>query len=297
MSIAAGGSGAGLASSMHGPNRKLRVLCLHSFRTSASIFKQQMAKARLDASLADLVELVYVDAPNPASGQIPRDVAPFFEGPYYEWTTVERVGDKLEFAEEKMERSIATVAAALRAQGPFDGLVGFSQGAIMASSLVALQRAGEALQDIPPLKFCVLFAGMRSKYPGHAAAFSQKVSVPSLHVFGDRDELKHPHCLELADAFANPIVISHTRGHVIPPLDGYQLACMRAFLTSFQTAELASLAFQGSGITRAMATGTAHEGLRAAGEPSNAVPMVGQPAQAASAHVGQQASLPSQSML
>lgn len=38
-----------------------------------------MAKAGLDGKLADMVELVYVDAPNPASGKIPRDVAPFFQ--------------------------------------------------------------------------------------------------------------------------------------------------------------------------------------------------------------------------
>lgn len=33
----------------------------------------------------------FIDAPNPASGQIPKDVAPYFSGPYHEWTTVERI--------------------------------------------------------------------------------------------------------------------------------------------------------------------------------------------------------------
>jgi hypothetical protein len=27
----------------------------------------------------------YIDAPNAASGPIPDDVSPFFEGPYFEW--------------------------------------------------------------------------------------------------------------------------------------------------------------------------------------------------------------------
>lgn len=34
---------------------------------------------------------VYVDAPNQASGPIPEDVKPYFEGPYYEWWNAEKV--------------------------------------------------------------------------------------------------------------------------------------------------------------------------------------------------------------
>jgi hypothetical protein len=44
-----------------------------------------MKRAGLDKALDDLVEIVYVNAPHTASGPIPKDVAPFFEGPYYEW--------------------------------------------------------------------------------------------------------------------------------------------------------------------------------------------------------------------
>lgn len=34
---------------------------------------------------------VYVNAPNPASGPIPEDVKPYFEGPYFEWWNAEKV--------------------------------------------------------------------------------------------------------------------------------------------------------------------------------------------------------------
>ncbi len=44
-----------------------------------------MRRAGLDRAIGDLVDIVYVDAPHLASGPIPNDVAPFFEGPYYEW--------------------------------------------------------------------------------------------------------------------------------------------------------------------------------------------------------------------
>ena len=66
---------------------KLRVLCLHSFRTSAVILSDQLAMAGWGDSqcLGDLCEFVYMDAPHPASGPIPPDVAGFFQPPYFEW--------------------------------------------------------------------------------------------------------------------------------------------------------------------------------------------------------------------
>ena len=34
---------------------------------------------------------MYVNAPNEASGPIPEDVKPYFDGPYYEWWNAEKV--------------------------------------------------------------------------------------------------------------------------------------------------------------------------------------------------------------
>ncbi|KAG2447006.1 hypothetical protein HYH02_008160 [Chlamydomonas schloesseri] len=219
------------------PPRRLRILCLHSFRTSGKIFEEQLQRAQLTEALGDLVELTHVDAPHPASGAIPRDVKPYFDGPYFEWFTAEAVGDRVEFDEAKLEASELFLTQLLERQGPFDGLMGFSQGAVMSSALVALQRSGlrPRLSALPPLRFCVLFAGMKSRHPQHAAAFAAlggKVPCPSLHVYGDRDALKNPHCVELADSFRNSTVLLHQRGHSIPALKGPQLAVLRAFLVS-----------------------------------------------------------------
>jgi hypothetical protein len=40
------------------PARRLKVLALHSFRTSANIFRQQFLRAKLVENLGDLVEMV-----------------------------------------------------------------------------------------------------------------------------------------------------------------------------------------------------------------------------------------------
>ncbi|KXZ51583.1 hypothetical protein GPECTOR_12g546 [Gonium pectorale] len=102
-------------------------------------------------------------------------------------------------ASQASERYLTSLLAE---RGPFDGLMGFSQGAVMSSAAAALQRSGlrPELSALPPLRFVVLFAGMK------------------------------PHCVELADSFALSTVLLHQRGHAIPALTGPQLAVARAFL-------------------------------------------------------------------
>jgi hypothetical protein len=59
----------------------------------------QMRRAELDERLKDLVDIVYVNAPHEASGPIPDDVAPFFQGPYYEWWNAKQVRSTVPTAE------------------------------------------------------------------------------------------------------------------------------------------------------------------------------------------------------
>jgi predicted alpha/beta hydrolase family esterase len=42
------------------------------------------------------------------------------------------------------------------------------------------------------------------------------------------------HAIRLAGAFQAPLVIMHTRGHIVPPLANPHLAALRAFLTSIR---------------------------------------------------------------
>lgn len=45
------------------PTRRLRILCLHSFRTNSKILKAQMALSQQQALLAPLADLDFLDAP------------------------------------------------------------------------------------------------------------------------------------------------------------------------------------------------------------------------------------------
>ena len=54
-------------------------------------------------------------------------------------------------------------------------------------------------------------------------------NVPAVHVIGDKDPVKLM-TNHLIEAFNSPLVISHPRGHVVPGLQGDDLARLRAFL-------------------------------------------------------------------
>ncbi|XP_024007089.1 esterase OVCA2 [Eutrema salsugineum] len=108
--------------------------------------------------------------------------------------------------------------------GPFDGLLGFSQGAFLSAAIPGMQEKGTALTKVPKVKFLVIISG--AKIPGlvfgqpkaAVGAFSSPVRCPSLHFIGERDFLKTEGEV-LAKSFVEPVVIHHTSGHTIPKLE------------------------------------------------------------------------------
>jgi predicted esterase len=77
------------------------------------------------------------------------------------------------------------------------GLIGFSQGAVLAAALAALAERGQS----PPLRFVVLVAGHVPRDETLRPLFERPLSLPSLHVWGEKDELMAPHSAALADCF------------------------------------------------------------------------------------------------
>jgi fermentation-respiration switch protein FrsA (DUF1100 family) len=96
----------------------------------------------------------------------------------------------------------------------FDGVFGFSQGAALAGLLAALRDA-----DPAPISFdvAIMVSGFTSSMPQHAHLFTCKLTVPSLHVIGRTDGIiPMRDSLLLVDRFADPVIIEHAGGHVIP---------------------------------------------------------------------------------
>ncbi|KAG7539300.1 Serine hydrolase FSH [Arabidopsis suecica] len=193
-----------------------RILCLHGFRTSGRILQAGIGKWP-DTILRDL-DLDFLDAPFPATGK--SDVERFFDPPYYEWYQASKG-----FKEYRnFEECLAYIEDYMLKNGPFDGLLGFSQGAFLTAAIPGMQEQGTALTKVPKVKFLVIISG--AKFPGlmfgepKAAvnAFSSPVRCPSLHFIGERDFLKTEGEV-LVESFVEPVVIHHSGGHIIPKLD------------------------------------------------------------------------------
>ncbi|KAL2267726.1 hypothetical protein VTJ83DRAFT_5003 [Remersonia thermophila] len=131
-------------------SRKIRVLGLHGMGTSAAIFRSQTAAMRLKLP-PDRFEFVFVDAPHPCSAAPGTDVLFDSARHYAFWTDPAA-------PPEAIRSAIAWLDGQLAQHGPFDILMGFSQGcALIASYLVhhSLRSKQQRLevQDQKPLPF------------------------------------------------------------------------------------------------------------------------------------------------
>lgn len=188
--------------SLQPPNEKLhlpRILCLHGGGVTGDIFRLQ-ARA-LIRHLPDF-RLVFADAPffsEPGPG-----IAPVYEeyGPFRRWLRWWPEDPEIdsETAVKMIISSLEKCKQEDRADGPWIGLLGFSQGAKIAASLlynqqIRLEREGKADTDY---KFAVLLAGR-----GPLLSFCDHSTSPAL-MTADQMSLesfvypeKSPHVLRL----------------------------------------------------------------------------------------------------
>ncbi|XP_028091388.1 esterase C25G4.2-like isoform X1 [Camellia sinensis] len=215
--------------------RKPRFLCFHGYRTSGKILERELQ--RWPEFVREKMELVFIDAPFPAQGPpIPPAAAEGnFDPPYYEWfQSNEDFSEYMNFDE-----CIAYIEDCMTRIGPFDGLLGFSQGALLSAALPGMQTEGVVLTRVPKIKCVIIisggkFGGSKFSSPKLAEnAFSSPIECPSLHFIGEKD-LAKPYAIELLDPFVDPFVIFHHEGHVVPKLDEKGLEVMLSFLEKIQ---------------------------------------------------------------
>jgi predicted esterase len=189
--------------------RNLRILCLHGYHGTSAILRRQIEP--LAAVLPPNVELVYADAPNLAEGGFGW----WHEG-FSGWA------DTRDW-----------IAARLRDASPrIDGIFGFSQGAALAGLLAALRESPAAPPGLD-FEFAVMVGGFTSYEPQHAGLFGSGLTLPSVHVTGRRDAIvPRRDSLLLADRFADPLILEHGGGHVIPG-DESVLRGITEFLAGF----------------------------------------------------------------
>lgn len=218
---------------------------MHGFRQNASGFKGRTAS--LAKKLKNIAELVFTDAPHelpfiyqPSSESSPLQncspplsenckrkfawlVAPDFSRSDMDWKVSDGPFDPNQYQQQTdgFDVSLAYLKTVFSQQGPFDGILGFSQGAALAGSICA-QR--ERLMGEIDFRFVILCSG----FSLHSEKFEHgSISCPSLHIFGsdlgkDRQIVKQA-SIDLAVAFEDgcSVIIEHDSGHIIPTRSPY----------------------------------------------------------------------------
>eukprot|EP01133_Synstelium_polycarpum_P015525 gene15525-18440_t len=211
--------------------RRLRILCLHGYKQNGTIFKSKTAVLR--KAVSDIAEFVYVDAPH---------IIDEGKGTASWWRAS---GDGKEY--RGWEATLDYLRNIFIKKGPFDGVLGFSQGAVLSSLLCSISSlntsdAGTAVDgndyhDIA-FQFGLLFSGFQSRATIHQSLYPScnhenngscsdesthnsyplnKIVTPSLHVWGKADELvAASNCESLSLQFSQPLCYVHEQGHLMP---------------------------------------------------------------------------------
>ncbi|XP_036362320.1 esterase OVCA2 isoform X2 [Octopus sinensis] len=199
---------------------KIMMLCIHGYRQNAQLFREKTGSFR--KLLKNKVEFVFVSAPN----KIPvntddgehegKDIKDIDERGW--WFSRE---DKYFHAQEETnccigyEQSIEMIKNVLKEQGPFDGLFGFSQGASLVSLLCGLREQNPD-GDLK-FSFAIMVASFKSKSLQHQSLYEQKVTIPTLHVFGETDRvIPKSMSEELLENYTNCTILQHAGGHYVP---------------------------------------------------------------------------------
>ena len=227
----------------------LRVLCLHGWRTNSRVLEFQTSALR--HAFGSSADFVYVNAPWTASGPVPDVVRLFFgdSGPYYQWWDYQTHSSdshshshcccgssnatRLGRSYHGFQRSLDYLTSQIDALGPFDAVLGFSQGAAMATLLTAhyLSRSPpsslSSFDSLVPYKVCILVAGFDPETPetlemlldGGWASVEGALDVPSVHVVGTTDTLVNDfESQKLMQRFASSgrVRFEHDGGHEFP---------------------------------------------------------------------------------
>lgn len=234
------------------PSRPIKILFLHGFTQSGPLFSAKCGALRktLQKAFPAGITLSFPTAPLRLAptdvsflhGEDKKDGAHDDSEEVDAWAWWRRKGDSEPYMYAGLEEGLARIAEVLKAEGPFDGVVGFSQGGAAAAMVASLLEPGrrEAFEKLqkdggmrypesfesdtgcvhPPLKFAVSYSGFAAKglNPYHAF-YEPKIKTPVLHFLGSLDTVvDESRSLALVEACeeSEGRVVYHPGGHFLP---------------------------------------------------------------------------------
>ncbi|KAL1530312.1 hypothetical protein AB1Y20_001222 [Prymnesium parvum] len=216
-------------------SRPIRFLCIHGSGANAMVMNLQTRALKREMGAAATFDYVQ-GAVDWKPEHVDEELLSLFgQGPYFGWwnvhmpdgTSVNKPSDyhdQLDTARERYHLKYAGVEDAMRkiedhisAHGPFDILLGFSQGAILTSLLTAhcLQRKRVGGLG-PSWAMNVLVCGMIPRDKHWIDLMEQQpINFPACIVIGKRDRF-FSDGRRLAELYVEPELFEHQGGHEFP---------------------------------------------------------------------------------
>ncbi|PUU82742.1 serine hydrolase FSH [Tuber borchii] len=203
-----------------------KLLFLHGYTQSGPLFsaKTKALQKTLLKSLPPQSALCYPTAPHPLSlSDLPGSPTPDTPTPienYAWWRRNDATGEYV-----GIDGTWEFLSDYLDTNGPFDGVIGFSQGAALAAMLLSLlernpdrEKPENFTTAHPPLKFGVCYSGFRAT-ENYRYFYEPKIETPVLHVLGSLDTVVgEERSLELVRTCAGgeERKVYHPGGHYLP---------------------------------------------------------------------------------
>eukprot|EP00494_Astrolonche_serrata_P004102 UN04113 len=122
----------------------MKLLALPGYRSNSKLHRFQVELLELD----DKIEIVYLDSPHKTCVPCDKRIVEVFPPPYFYWADDDKP--------DALKSSVKYLVNHLKKRGPYDGLIGFSQGAAMATYLTYLHEQKEIKLSKKLWKFVIL---------------------------------------------------------------------------------------------------------------------------------------------
>lgn len=240
----------------------MKILMLHGYAQNATTFRLKLR--RLEEGILKAhpdTQFVYPNAPiRLRASDVPGCEGLSTNGHEDDSDGLElRAWFQLRYVQDPpcgLSQSLGELARVLQSQVPFDGVVAFSQGTVVAAMVASLLQ-GESRWDAyvkalgisssimaypeaflglrhPPLKFGVLYAGRVGKASYYDWIYkAPRVETPFCHIVGSWDPLvehdERDAVLEKLQGSGRSVVVVHGGGHFVPT-DGRNVDCVVKFV-------------------------------------------------------------------
>ncbi len=198
------------------PGPRLKLLVLHGLRQNGESLRARTRPLR--HALADIADLTYVTSPlqySPRGATRAEILATLGEIPEYPMQRAWWLASEDTIDYEGFDTSLHYLEAIFREQGPFDGVIGFSQGGALTAVLAAMLP-----HPVFTFRFAICISSFPSRAPAHAQYFEpRRIKLPTLHVLGLNDTMVAPdRSIKLFEAFdpTTSTLVKHDSGHFVP---------------------------------------------------------------------------------